>query len=449
MTSVPTAAPVPADTSPSVGAPTPLPGLPPTGHRRHVDPQARYRAVREETVARTQGLTAEDQTLQSMPDASPSKWHLAHTTWFFETFLLTPLVPGYRAFDPTFRYLFNSYYDGVGERWPRAARGLLSRPTVAQVMAYRDHVDQAMGAWLSGGIDAHAAALLELGLQHEQQHQELIITDIKHALLTHPFPPPVFPPPTPVVAPGVDDIVWRGMPSGLYAVGSAGGGTDFIFDNEGPRHKVWLEAFEIADRVVTNADYLAFMEDGGYRRADLWLSDGWAAAQAQGWQAPLYWRRGEEGAWHVGTLSGVRPVDPNDPVCHISHYEADAYARWAAARWSGARLPTEAEWEIAAGEPVTGPGTAHADDDSFHPRAVAGFYGDVWEWTASPYTGYPGYRPPEGAIGEYNGKFMSGQMVLRGGSRATPAGHIRKTYRNFFPPAARWQFSGIRLARTP
>ncbi|MEA1652125.1 ergothioneine biosynthesis protein EgtB [Nitrospirillum sp. BR 11164] len=291
-------------------------------------------------------------------------------------------------------------------------------------------------------MDGRAAALLELGLQHEQQHQELIITDIKHALLLHPFPAAVFPAPaTPALT--AAEIVWRGVPAGLYAIGATGQ-EDFIFDNEGPRHKVWLEAFEIADRVVTNAEYLDFIADGGYRRPDLWLSDGWATVQAQGWQAPLYWQRAEDGEWQVKTLSGVRPIDPNDPVCHVSQYEADAYAKWAEARWPGARLPTEAEWEIAAGEPGQRPG----DDGSFHAHTVAGFYGDVWEWTASAYTGYPGYRPPDGAIGEYNGKFMSGQMVLRGGSRATPAGHVRKTYRNFFPPAARWQFSGIRLART-
>ncbi|MEC4589875.1 MULTISPECIES: ergothioneine biosynthesis protein EgtB [Nitrospirillum] len=429
--------PVPADAASPVQSPLSLPG-----RHRPADAQARYRAVRQETLARTRGLTAEDQTLQSMPDASPTKWHLAHTTWFFETFLLTALVPGYQPFDPSFRYLFNSYYEGVGERWPRPARGLLSRPTVAQVLDYRAHVDGAMDAWLAGGVDARAAALLELGLQHEQQHQELIITDIKHALLLHPFPAGVFPPPaTPALTAG--DVVWRGVPAGLYAIGATGQ-EDFIFDNEGPRHKVWLEAFEIADRVVTNAEYLDFMADGGYRRPDLWLSDGWATVQAQGWQAPLYWQRGDEGEWQVKTLSGVRAIDPNEPVCHVSQYEADAYAKWAEARWPGARLPTEAEWEIAAGEPGQRPG----DDGSFHAHTATGFYGDVWEWTASAYTGYPGYRPPDGAIGEYNGKFMSGQMVLRGGSRATPAGHVRKTYRNFFPPAARWQFSGIRLART-
>ncbi|MBB6251024.1 ergothioneine biosynthesis protein EgtB [Nitrospirillum iridis] len=408
-----------------------------------IDAPARYRAVRQETLDRVRGLTAEDQTLQSMPDASPTKWHLAHTTWFLETFLLGPLASGYQPFDPHFRYLFNSYYEGVGERWPRAARGQLSRPTVAAVLEYRAHVDRAMEAWLARGVGGRAAALLELGLQHEQQHQELIITDVKHALLQHPFPPAVFPAPAAPSAP-VAEMTWRGVPSGLYAIGATGE-EDFIFDNEGPRHKVWLEAFEISSRVVTNADYLEFMADGGYRRAELWLSDGWATVQSQGWRAPLYWLQGEEGAWQVKALHGCQPVDPNDPVCHVSQYEADAFAKWAETRWPGARLPTEAEWEIAAGEP----GAARADDRSFHPRAVAGFYGDVWEWTASAYAGYPGYRPSDGAIGEYNGKFMSGQMVLRGGSRATPAGHVRKTYRNFFPPAARWQFSGIRLARTP
>ncbi|MDE1146527.1 MAG: ergothioneine biosynthesis protein EgtB [Azospirillaceae bacterium] len=429
----------------SVATPLASPTVP---HPRLVDAAGQYHAVRAETLARIAGLGAEDQTLQSMPDASPTKWHLAHTTWFFETFLLAPLAPGYQSFDPHFRYLFNSYYEGVGERWPRAARGLLSRPTVAQVLDYRAHVDGAMADWLARTPpDAATSALLELGLQHEQQHQELIITDIKHALLLHPFPSAVFPPPSGPSAP--IDLTWRAVPAGLYAVG-VDAGPGFTFDNEGPRHKVWLDGFEIAERVVTNGDYLAFMEDGGYRRPELWLSDGWAAVRANGWRAPLYWDQGEEGAWQVKTLHGVRAVDPHDPVCHVSQYEADAYARWAEDRWPGARLPTEQEWEIAAGEPDLAPGAEPGGADrSFHPRKVGGFYGDVWEWTASAYLGYPGYRPPEGAIGEYNGKFMSGQMVLRGGSRATPAGHVRKTYRNFFPPAARWQFSGIRLARTP
>ena len=404
----------------------------------------RFQAVRGESLALAAPLTAEDQQVQSMPDVSPTKWHLAHVTWFFETFLLAPGLHGYEPFDPAFGFLFNSYYEAVGERHPRPQRGLLSRPPLEQVMAYRAHVDAAMERLIAEASEADwlkLEPLLELGLNHEQQHQELILMDIKHVFWTNPLLP-AYAAAAPRAAARAAELQWLDFAGGLVGMGHDGSG--FAFDNEGPRHKLWIEPFRLASRLATCGEYLAFIEDGGYRRPELWLSDGWASVGLQGWEAPLYWRR-SEGGWRIFTLSGEAPLDEAEPVSHLSHYEADAFARW-----SGARLPTEAEWETAA---LSAPASGHlADRRRYHPEPARGeglqqLIGDLWEWTMSPYTPYPRYRPPEGAVGEYNGKFMSGQMVLRGGAAVTPAGHVRITYRNFFPPAARWAFSGVRLAR--
>jgi ergothioneine biosynthesis protein EgtB len=403
---------------------------------------ARYRAVRQTSLALAAPLSAEDCALQSMPDASPVKWHLAHTTWFFETFLLEALR-GYRVFAPAFRVLFNSYYQAVGERHPRPERGLLSRPSLDDVLAYRRHVDLALQDLLAR--EPHPPELLELGLQHEQQHQELILTDLKHLLSRNPLRPAYQKqwPLTPIRA---RDPRWIAFAGGLHDIGHDGGG--FAFDNEMPRHRVWLEPFEVASHPVTHGDFIRFIEDGGYRRPELWLSSGWDVVQARGWQAPLYWQRRESG-WHTFTLHGEVPVDPHTPVCHVSFYEAEAYARWAKAR-----LPTEAEWEVAA---VNAPQRGNfLESAALHPLAsredpapgqLAQAFGDVWEWTRSEYAPYPGFRTAPGAVGEYNGKFMANQYVLRGGSCATPREHIRASYRNFFPAEARWQFSGLRLAR--
>jgi ergothioneine biosynthesis protein EgtB len=398
----------------------------------------RYRAVRARTVELAAPLSAEDQLVQSMPDASPTKWHLAHTSWFFETFLLQPRAAGYRVFDARFSFLFNSYYEAVGARVARGERGRLSRPSLVEVHEYRRHVDDAMARMLEAGGDQVHAATIELGLNHEQQHQELILTDIKHALASSPLRPAYGSGDAPerVEAPGPWKL--RTFEEGLVWIGHEGAG--FAFDNEGPRHRHFLRAFAIADRPVTCGEYLEFMSDRGYERAELWLSDGWHECQRQGWRAPLYWEpRGA--AWDVYTLSGVKPVDGNEALAHVSYYEADAFARWA-----GLRLPTEEEWERAAqGTAVEG---RFSSNGVLHPGAARPtMFGDVWQWTQSPYAPYPGYRAPEGAIGEYNGKFMCNQMVLRGGSCFTPVGHARATYRNFFPPEARWQASGIRLAR--
>jgi ergothioneine biosynthesis protein EgtB len=401
----------------------------------------RYERTRAATLALAAGLSAEDCALQSMPDASPVKWHLAHTSWFFETFVLEPRVPGYRVFDPRFRVLFNSYYVQVGERHPRPERGLLSRPGLDQILAYRAHVDAALVRWLQTAAAADALELVELGVHHEQQHQELILTDLKHLLSHNPLRP-AYRAQAAAARVAAQPLSWLGFPSGLREIGHAGEG--FCFDNERPRHRVYLNAFELASRAVTNGEYLAFMQDGGYARPQLWLSDGWDARGAQQWNAPAYWER-DAGGWQLFTLQGMRPLDPAEPVAHLSYYEADAYARWA-----DARLPTEAEWETAAaGSAVRG---NFVESGALHPQPAAGggllqLYGDVWEWTASAYLGYPGYRPAAGAVGEYNGKFMVNQFVLRGGSCATPGSHVRASYRNFFPPAARWQFSGLRLAR--
>ena len=378
----------------------------------------RFVDVRAYTEQLAAPLSPEDQTVQSMPDASPTKWHLAHTTWFFETFVLGPHGRGYRPFDPAYEYLFNSYYEAVGPRHPRPQRGMITRPGVLEVMAYRRHVSTAMTDLLASG-NADIDALVELGLQHEQQHQELLLMDVKHMLSMNPLKPSyrAARQHRPEAAP----LAWREFAGGLREIGHSGQG--FAFDNEGPRHRIWLEPFSMATRPVTSGEYLAFIEDGGYCRPEFWLSAGWDCVQQRGWSAPLYWeKRGME--WHVFSLSGLRPLDPFLAVCHVSGFEAAAFAKWA-----GKRLPREAEWELAAT-------TEGALQD----------VGVVWEWTASPYVAYPGYREPEGAIGEYNGKFMANQLVLRGGCSATPAGHARPTYRNFFPPDARWMFGGIRLA---
>jgi len=385
-------------------------------------------------------LEPDDYQLQSMPDCSPPKWHLAHTAWFFEAFVLAPHAPGFRPYRPQFAYLFNSYYEAVGDRWPRPARGLLSRPTVAEVYEYRHAVDEQMLALLESADDrtlSELAPVVELGLNHEEQHQELVLTDLKHAFGLNPLHPQ-YAPPAEHARVDATPAEWESHTAGVRWVGH--GGPGFAFDNEGPQHRVFVAAFEFASRPVNNGEYLRFVEDGGYDRADLWLSDGWAARQRDGWSAPLYWHR-DSNAWSVFTLRGMRPLDPAEPVCHVSYYEADAYARWA-----GARLPTEFEWETAAGpRKVSG---NFLDSERLHPAASASsYYGDVWAWTASPYVAYPGYRPAAGALGEYNGKFMCNQLVLRGGSCVTPAGHVRATYRNFFPPDARWQFSGIRVAK--
>jgi ergothioneine biosynthesis protein EgtB len=400
---------------------------------------ARYRATRAATERLCAPLVTEDYQLQSMPDCSPPKWHLAHTGWFFETFLLAPHLPGYQPHHPLFGYLFNSYYDAVGDRWPRPARGLLSRPTVAEVYAYRRAVDEGMLALIASAADDALAAfapVIELGLNHEEQHQELLLTDLKHAFGLNPLHP-AYAPPQQTPRGDTAPLTWQRHESGVRWVGHEGAG--FAFDNEGPRHRAFVAAFEIASRPVSSGEFLRFIDDGGYDRPELWLSDGWAARQRGGWTIPLYWQRdGTEVA--VFTLRGMRPLDPAEPVCHVSYYEADAYARW-----SQARLPTEHEWETAAGgREVRGD---FLDSGRLHPSPGGSFYGGVWVWTASPYVAYPGYRPAAGALGEYNGKFMCNQMVLRGGSCVTPAGHVRPTYRNFFPPDARWQFIGIRLAK--
>jgi ergothioneine biosynthesis protein EgtB len=406
----------------------------------------RYAAVRAQSLRLIAGLEPEDMVIQSMPDVSPTKWHLAHTSWFFETFLLQPNAAKYRPFDETYRYLFNSYYEAVGPRHPRPARGLLSRPTVRQVLRYREHVDAAMALMIAAVDDAtlaKIAPLIELGLNHEQQHQELIVTDIKHVLAgQHEMPalrPTAKPAPSGVAA--MDFLEFTG---GLVEIGHDG--SSFAFDNESPRHKTYVAPFRLASRPVSCGEYAAFIADGGYKRAEFWLSDGWAAVNERGWEAPLYWRRDGE-RWTIRTLSGERRIDEREPLSHISYYEADAYAAWA-----GKRLPSETEWEVAAASVAIEGNFLDSDrlhpmaDPAHHTQGLRQMFGDVWEWTRSAYLPYPGFKPAEGAIGEYNGKFMSGQMVLRGGSCATPADHIRPTYRNFFPPDARWQFSGLRLA---
>lgn len=402
---------------------------------------ARFEDVRRTTLELVAPLSAEDMVVQSMPDASPTKWHLAHSSWFFETFVLSTFDPSWRPVDPVYARLFNSYYEGVGERWPRAARGFVTRPTLAEVLDYRAAVDAGMRELLAAGPPAAAAQMIELGLQHEQQHQELILTDILHLLAQQPFAP-VYAPLSGNMKPEPRECGWAMFQGGVIEIGAADEG--FAFDNEGPRHPVYLQPFRLADRLVTNGEWLEFMGDGGYARPEYWLSDGLAVARSEGWRAPLYWTQ-QDGAWLQFGLHGLHPVDPDAPVCHVSLYEADAFARWA-----GARLPTEAEWEsAAAGLPLRG---NLLEDRRFQPEPASSApglrqtFGDVWEWTSSAYAPYPGFRAAPGAVGEYNGKFMINQAVLRGGSCLTPADHVRATYRNFFGPGTRWQFSGVRLA---
>jgi ergothioneine biosynthesis protein EgtB len=406
----------------------------------------RYRDVRHTSMRLCSPLSIEDHALQSMPDASPAKWHLAHTTWFFETFLLTRNLPGYRPANPEFRNFFNSYYEAIGDRPLRALRHTLSRPSLAAVHSYRAAVDDAMAELLGSEQPREVSDLILLGINHEQQHQELLVTDVKHGLWTNPLRPAYresavanlrVPPSDANVG-----LTWRHFAGGLHFIGSDNVG--FSFDNEGPRHQVYLAPFRLATRLVTNREYLEFMEAGSYRKAELWLSEGWDTVRANQWSAPLYWEK-HDGDWLQYTMEGLQPVELDAPVCHVSYFEADAFARWA-----GGRLATEFEWEVAARESEVEGNLL--DSDALRPvpadRAddLTQMFGDVWEWTGSAYLGYPGFKPAAGAVGEYNGKFMCNQMVLRGGSCATPRSHIRATYRNFFPPHVRWQFMGIRLA---
>ena len=416
-----------------------------------------YLDMRQTSLRLCAPLSVEDHSLQPMPDASPAKWHLAHTTWFFETFVLSQYQPQYRPPHPEFRSLFNSYYNSVGDRPLRALRHILSRPSLDEVRLYRAQVDEAMAGLIERELPAAAVDLITLGIHHEQQHQELIVTDVKNGLWANPLRPayreqaPARP-----ASSSVHGLRWKSFPEGTYLIGFEGGG--FGFDNEGPRHKVYLEPFRLASRLATNAEYLEFMRDGGYSTPTLWLSDGWDTVRANQWTGPLYWEQ-RDGEWWNYTIEGMQPLNLSEPICHISFYEADGFARW-----SGARLPTEFEWETAASCcPIAGnfqdSGVLHPQPASQNPlipndrmsgapgnEPLTQMFGDVWEWTASAYTPYPGFKPAAGAVGEYNGKFMCNQMVLRGGSCATPQSHIRATYRNFFPPHVRWQFMGVRLA---
>ncbi len=423
----------------------------------HSDPgpapiAARYARIRAATESLVAPLTAEDCQVQSFPDASPAKWHLAHVTWFFETFVLEPHEPGFRPFDADFRTLFNSYYQGVGPQHARPLRGLLTHPSLDRVLRYRAQVDERMLRLLGREGNGPLLALVELGLQHEQQHQELLLTDLKHALSCSPGHP-AYAGRWPIVQVQPQRLRWFGFEPGLQAIGhEASLDGSFSFDNETPRHPAWLAGFEIASRPASYGEFAAFIDDAGYRRPELWLAMGWDWVRQGAREAPLYWRR-LDGEWHNHTLQGWVEIDAHTPVCHLSYFEADAFARW-----SGARLPTEGEWEHAA-RSLREPAEAmlrgnFADRRAFHPLPQSGaadepvqMFGDVWEWTQSPYSAYPGYRALPGAVGEYNGKFMCNQFVLRGGSCATPAGHVRASYRNFFPPDAQWQFSGLRLAR--
>jgi ergothioneine biosynthesis protein EgtB len=402
-------------------------------------------SVRQQTVDLCAPLTAEDMMVQSCPEASPAKWHLAHTTWFFETFILAEFLTGYRPFHPDFLWLFNSYYNAVSAQPLKKLRASFSRPGLEEILDYRRHVEAAMERLIADGLSEEVERRLILGLHHEQQHQELLAYDIKNAFWSNPLHPAYKTGPLPDANQPLAPLNWISHQGGLVEIGCAGDG--FSFDNEQPRHKHYLEPFALASRLVTCGEYLAFMRDGGYERPELWLSDGWETNKAQQWTAPLYWFQGESGDWQVYTLRGPMPLDQllNTPVVHISLYEADAFARWA-----GKRLPTEQEWEAAASnQAMTG---NFLENGALHPlpatpgEGLQQIFGDVWEWTASAYLGYPGFAALPGALGEYNGKFMSNQMVLRGGSAVTPASHIRSTYRNFFSPATRWQFAGARLA---
>lgn len=414
-----------------------------------IDPlRESYLDVRLQSEWLCRPLLTEDFVVQTMPDVSPPKWHLAHVSWFFETFLLIPYLKNYRPFNPQYHDLFNSYYQSIGEPFPRARRGLLSRPSVTEVHRYRAAVDEGMVALIES-LGSHRDSrtignLLEIGLHHEQQHQELLLTDIKHILGSNPLYPVYHDAAVAHLPDQAKPLSWTQLSGGEVTVGYSGGG--FCFDNELPRHRALIDDFSLANRLVTNAEYLQFIDDGGYENPLLWLADGWAMARQQNWHAPLYWHLSDSG-WQVFSLSGLNPLVLAEPVCHVSYYEADAYATW-----SGKRLPSEIEWEHAAETTDFSVGN-YLDAGRFHPvpapsgRLIEQLGGDVWEWTQSPYTAYPGYRAPVGAIGEYNGKFMCNQMVLRGGSCATPANHIRRTYRNFFYAHQRWQFMGIRLAQ--
>lgn len=417
-------------------------GTTPTVSQSATTLRSRYLAVRAASESLCRPLRDDDYGLQAIADTSPAKWHLAHSAWFFETFLLKPFLRDYRAFDERFDFLFNSYYQSVGAQTPRAQRGAMSRPTVEEVYRYRAHVDQAMSSLFdrATGDWAQIEFRTTLGCHHEQQHQELLLTDIKYNFSVNPLRP-AYRTDLPVArAPVAPALNWIEYPSGIREIGHTG--DSFAFDNEMPRHRTYAGSFALASRLVTSGEYLAFVDAGGYRSPEYWLADGWRVVNERGWQAPLYWERIDSEWWHF-TLGGMRRVNEHEPVCHVSFYEADAYARWA-----GKRLPTEAEWEIAAADqPIAG---NLSDSGYLHPIAtsantLAQLYGDVWEWTGSAYLPYPGFRSLTGALGEYNGKFMINQMVLRGGSCATPADHIRRTYRNFFYPPDRWQFSGIRL----
>lgn len=416
---------------------------------------ADYDAIRSMTLKLVEPLSAEDCALQAMPQASPAKWHLAHSTWFFEAFVLAPTIADYQPINETYLYLFNSYYNAMGRQFHRPHRGLLTRPSLDEVLDYRRAVDDRMKALIETAgehVVSRLASTIETGLNHEQQHQELILSDIKTLFYANPLLPAYRTSDATMPAPGKDAVgtQWLMFEAGLRDIGHAGEG--FAYDNESPRHRVWLDAFSLAAHCVANADYLQFIAEGGYERPEYWLSDGWNTLREQGWSAPLYWEK-IDGDWRQFTLAGMRQIDPAQPVCHLSYYEADAYARWA-----GARLPTEAEWEFAASQSPTNEtrGTL-LEDERFHPAsnppaaaartALHRMIGDVWEWTSSAYAAYPGYQSPEGALGEYNAKFMCNQFVLRGGSCVTPQSHIRVTYRNYFAADARWQFSGLRLAR--
>jgi len=404
-------------------------------------------SVRSFTELLCKPLETEDFVIQSMPDASPAKWHLAHTSWFFEAFVLHKANPEYKSIHPLYNYLFNSYYIQVGERWFRPNRGILSRPTVKEVFEYRNYVDEHVTNFIENCSDQifnEFAPVIEIGLNHEQQHQELLLTDIKHMLSFNPLRP-VYSEREIISTNNINSLNWIKFNEGVFETGFEG--ESFCYDNETPVHKEFINAFSLADRLVTNKDYLEFIVDGGYETPTLWLSDGWATVESEKWKSPLYWEK-KDGEWYNFTLNGFRKVNPDEPVCHISLYEADAFASW-----KGYRLPTEAEWEVAAS--LLNIEGNFVDDKLFHPSPlnqsesnnIKQMFGDVWEWTRSAYLPYPGYKTLPGALGEYNGKFMSGQMVLRGGSCATSKSHIRKTYRNFFPPHARWQFTGIRLAK--
>ncbi|MDF1820070.1 MAG: ergothioneine biosynthesis protein EgtB [Alcanivoracaceae bacterium] len=421
-------------------------------HREQALAQA-FRQVRAASMRFCEPLAIEDYGLQAVAETSPVKWHLAHTSWFFETFILKPLMSGYQAFDERFEYLFNSYYNGVGAQFPRAQRSLLSRPTVEQVLAYRDHVDTHMVRLLEDSTStetptpeqARVVQRCVLGLHHEQQHQELMHTDLKFNLACNPLFPEYRPLRGRWLEPAAAALAWHDFEGGITGIGMNESDSLFCFDNETPHHRVLLEPFQLASRLSTNAEFLAFVDAGGYQQPQWWLSDGWARVQQDNWQHPLYWHK-RDGQWFEFTLYGLQPLDPSRPVSHISAYEADAFARW-----SDARLPTEFEWEsVARQHPVTG---QFLDSDHLHPRSAdpangpAQMHGALWQWTSSSYAPYPGYQPADGALGEYNGKFMCNQLVLRGGSCVSERQHVRSTYRNFFYPGDRWQFSGVRLAR--